>query len=162
MPHTPRPPRTHTHTHRQAAALICPFLKVPPSRAGRGQPRPLRWSECNSVPVTCWRSRPPWVTEYMGWVANSDASNSYGREKPALLNLSCAKISSSSSIIIIIPATFHPALVPPTDKLLIFIPSLCLLISYLFIKTFPPLTGTSARAPFDGFRGEHQEHKGVP
>lgn len=30
--------------------------------------------------VTCWRSRPPWATEYMGWVANSDASNNYGEK----------------------------------------------------------------------------------
>lgn len=28
-------------------------------------------------PVTCWRSRPPCATEYRGWGANSDASNTY-------------------------------------------------------------------------------------
>lgn len=35
----------------------------------------------NDSPVkmipTCWRSRPPWATEYIGWGAYSDASNTY-------------------------------------------------------------------------------------
>lgn len=26
---------------------------------------------------TCWRSKPPWATEYIGWGAYSDASYTY-------------------------------------------------------------------------------------
>ena len=37
----------------------------------------------NDDPITCWRSRPPWVTEYIGWGANSDASNTYKPKREA-------------------------------------------------------------------------------